>query len=191
MLDHSHLPPRLDGIVLHDFEWMQVDIAVRAILGAEAAADAPVLDDHLERIAPADRTHRAAHHTQRVSALAAGRGHQVLVKSEPLAHQPRNAVVGIGASAHASIAARALFQVQDQQALRFHQSLRQEVVKRHRAHDGEPIAVLLQALLRCRFQAPADLREPLDHLLEVFAVDANHFDVIERGACGGAHPAAQ
>ncbi len=33
-----------------DLERMQVDVAVRAVVGAQAAADAPVLDDDLERV---------------------------------------------------------------------------------------------------------------------------------------------
>jgi hypothetical protein len=36
------------GIVNHHFEWMQIDVAVRTILRAEAAPDAPVFDDDFE-----------------------------------------------------------------------------------------------------------------------------------------------
>ena len=68
-------------------ERMHVDIAVRAVLGAQAAADAPVLDDHFQRIAPPDGAHRAAHHAQRIAALAAGGRHQILVEAQAFADQ--------------------------------------------------------------------------------------------------------
>src|SRR5260370_36210862 len=43
-------------------ERMHVDIAIRTILGALATADAPVLDDDLPRVAPANRADGAADH---------------------------------------------------------------------------------------------------------------------------------
>ena len=49
-------------------ERMQVQVAVRAVADAEAAADAPVLDDDLHRAAPADRPDRTAHHAERIPA---------------------------------------------------------------------------------------------------------------------------
>src|SRR5260221_14446346 len=62
------------GIVGQDFKWMEIDVAVGAIARTEAAADAPVLDDHFEGIAAANRSDGAADHPQRIAALAAGGG---------------------------------------------------------------------------------------------------------------------
>src|ERR1039458_8418190 len=41
LLYHGHLAPRVHRIVLHHRERMHVDIAVRAVLRAQAAPDAP------------------------------------------------------------------------------------------------------------------------------------------------------
>ena len=43
-------------------ELMQIDVAVRTVVGAYSATDAPVFDDDLERIAPPDGAHRTSHH---------------------------------------------------------------------------------------------------------------------------------
>src|SRR6185295_15515195 len=45
---HRLLLARPVGIVALDHERVEVDVAVRALGGAQAAADAPVLDDDLE-----------------------------------------------------------------------------------------------------------------------------------------------
>ena len=66
-------PARVGGIVEFDGEWVEIDVAVRTVIGAEAAADAPIFDDDFERIAAANRSDRAADHAQRVAALAAAR----------------------------------------------------------------------------------------------------------------------
>ena len=50
---HHRALARRVGIVDGHFERMQLDVAVGAVLGAQAAADAPVLDDDFERIARA------------------------------------------------------------------------------------------------------------------------------------------
>ena len=55
-------PARVCGIVEFDWERMQVDVAVRAVVGAKAAANAPILDDDFERVAAADRPDRASDH---------------------------------------------------------------------------------------------------------------------------------
>src|ERR1700687_4077694 len=47
-------------------ERMHVDIAIRTILGAFAATDAPVLNDDLSRVAPAYRADGAADHAIRI-----------------------------------------------------------------------------------------------------------------------------
>ena len=43
-------PARVYGIVEFDWEWMQIYVAVRAVVGAETASDAPIFDDDFERI---------------------------------------------------------------------------------------------------------------------------------------------
>ena len=96
-----------------------------------AATDAPVFDNDLERLAPADRADGAADHAQRIAATAAGGRYQVILKPQTFADQTSHAIVGVGAGAHAVIAAGAFFQIQDQKTLRFHQALRQEVVQRN------------------------------------------------------------
>lgn len=53
---------RVGGIIQFNGERVHIDIPVRTIVGALAAADAPILNDHLERIAPANGADRAAHH---------------------------------------------------------------------------------------------------------------------------------
>src|SRR5687768_3109441 len=67
LADHRLAPAGVLGILALHGERVQVDVAVRALVGAEAAADAPVLDDDLERVLmAADRADRAAHHAERV-----------------------------------------------------------------------------------------------------------------------------
>src|SRR5207244_3106225 len=97
---------------------VHVDITIRAVLRALAAADAPVLDDDLARAAAADRVDRAADHAVRVEARPARAGHQELVEPQPFADQAGDAVVGVGASLGTLIAARTLLQVEHQEALR-------------------------------------------------------------------------
>src|ERR1039457_3281512 len=58
-------------IVQLNGERMHIDISVWTIVGALATTDAPVFDDHLERIAAANRPDRTAHHAQRIAALPA------------------------------------------------------------------------------------------------------------------------
>ena len=178
-------------IVNHHFEWMQIDVAVGTILRAEAAADAPIFDDDFERISPSNRTDRAADHAQRVAALTATRGDEILVEAQAVADETRDAVVSVGASVDAGVAARAVLQIQNQQALRFHQALRQELI------DGD-VANHLHALLICGaafggngFEAASNAGETRDHVAEIFAADSNEFDVIECGASGGSKAAAE
>src|SRR5262249_42067236 len=53
LLDHRHHAARLLVLdLLLGRERVHVDVAVRTVLGALAAADAPVLDDDLARLAP-------------------------------------------------------------------------------------------------------------------------------------------
>jgi len=48
---HTHAgdpPPRMCRVVKLYRKWMQVDVAIGAVVGAQAAPDAPVLDDDFE-----------------------------------------------------------------------------------------------------------------------------------------------
>jgi hypothetical protein len=61
------------------------NVAVWAICGAEPATYAPILDDDFERVTAANRTDRAADHTERVSALPARGGDKVFVEANTVA----------------------------------------------------------------------------------------------------------
>src|SRR5579872_3825041 len=74
---------------------VQIDVSVWTVVGAEAAADTPVFDNHFQRIAPAYRTHRTAHHAQRIATLPAGGGNQVMVETQAIANEAGNAVVRV------------------------------------------------------------------------------------------------
>jgi hypothetical protein len=50
------------GIFGHYFEWMEIDIAVGAIPGAEAATDAPIFDNDFQGISAPDCADRTTHH---------------------------------------------------------------------------------------------------------------------------------
>src|SRR5215472_13389650 len=91
--DGCLLAARALWIVHHHFERMKIDVSIRAILRAQPATDAPILDDDFQRISPADGTYRASHHTQRIAALPATRGYQILIEAQSVAYQPRHAVV--------------------------------------------------------------------------------------------------
>src|ERR1700682_3097005 len=105
LLDDRLLAPGPLGIVDHHFEWVQIDVAVRTILRAEATADAPIFDDDFERISPSNRADWAADHAERVAALAAARGDKILVEAQAIADETSDAVVCIGAGIDACIAA--------------------------------------------------------------------------------------
>jgi hypothetical protein len=91
---------------------------IGAVVGTEAAADAPVLDDHLTLVAAMDRADRAADRANRVEAGTAGRRDQVLVEARSGEVQPAVAVVmRPGTGADALVAASAAIQVDEHQAL--------------------------------------------------------------------------
>src|SRR5207249_8635824 len=96
------------------------------VLGAEPTADAPVLDEDLQRVAAPDGPDRAADHAQRVATRAAGGRHQVAIESQTVTHQAGDAVVRISTGAHAAVAPRAPLEVEEEQVLRLHQALSKE-----------------------------------------------------------------
>src|SRR5580692_5062376 len=61
-LDAGNPLSRIGNIINLDWERMHIDISIRTVVGALAAADTPVLNNHFERIAPANRSHRTADH---------------------------------------------------------------------------------------------------------------------------------
>lgn len=123
LLDDRFLAACIFWIIGEDFKGMKIDVAVGTIARAKAAADTPILDDHFEGIAPANRTNRASHHAEWIAALAATRSNEIAVKAQAIAHEACNPIVRIGAGIHTGVAARAILQVENEQALRFHQAL--------------------------------------------------------------------
>src|SRR5229473_423033 len=191
LLDRRLLVPGSLRIVDHHFEGVQIDVAVRTVLRAEAAADAPILDDDFQRIAPSNRTDRTADHAEWIAALPATRGDEILIETQTIADEPGDAVVRVGAGVDASIAARAILQIQNQQALRFHQSLREKLV------DGDVVnhlqALLIGGVAFCGngFEACSHAGETRDHIAEIVTGDADKFDVVESGASSGSNATAK
>ena len=111
------------GIFIHHLERMQIDIAVRTIARAQAATDAPILDDDFERIAAANGADRAAHHAQGIAALPATGGNQILLEAQAIADETGNTIVSVRAGIDAGVAASAFLQIEDQQTLGFHEAL--------------------------------------------------------------------
>ena len=148
------------GSALVDLERVHVQVAVGTVARAQAAADAPVLDDDLERVAPADRADRTADHAQRIAALAARGGDQVLVEPQPFADQPRHAVVRVRARPHALVAARALLEIEHAagSAPPSAPACRKSVIGRDLGR-ARPLAVHLGALARDLLEAGADVGE--------------------------------
>ena len=97
----------------------------------------------------------------------------------------------VGARRHALIAARALLEVQDQQALRLHQALVQEIGDRDLLRRLDPLAVHVGPLARHRLEPLTDVREARQHQLEVFTGDPDDVDVVERRARRRAGAAAE
>ena len=98
---------------------MHVDVAVGAIIGAQAAADAVALDLNLLALAVAvNGIDGAADEAIGIGARPATAGYQPLVNSQAVANQPRDAIVRIAASFGAFVAASASFQIQNEQSLR-------------------------------------------------------------------------
>jgi hypothetical protein len=189
LLDDSFLAAGVLWIVREHFEWMEIDVAIRAIARAQAAADAPVLDDHFEGIAAANGADRAADHAERVAALAARRGNEVVFESQTVAYQTRYAVMRVGARVYARVAPRAIFQVENQQALCFHQALRKELVKRDTLHHLQAMFIGGTAFGGNLFETGSDIGEAVDHLAKVVAGNFYDLDVI-KGRAGGRADAA-
>src|SRR6266404_10005398 len=81
LLDRGLLPPRVFRVIGHYLERMQIDISIRAIPRAQSATDAPILDNHFQRIAPPNRSYRATDHAQRIAALPATCRDQIVIEA--------------------------------------------------------------------------------------------------------------
>ena len=108
---------------------MHVDVSVRAKLCALAATDAPILDDDFKIFLAPDRTNRALRHAERVAARSTGRSDEKMLITQTVAQQARNALVGRGTSAHASVAACTIVEIDEEKILRFEQPLIEKVVE--------------------------------------------------------------
>jgi len=85
LLDHGFLPASVFRIVSYYLKRMQIDISIRTIARAQSAPDAPIFDNHFQRIAPPNRAYRASHHAQRIAALPATRRYQIMIKPQTIA----------------------------------------------------------------------------------------------------------
>ena len=186
----------VSGIRAITVELVDGDVAVGAVRGAEAAADAPVFNDDFERVAAADAPDwdsqpcRAGSRHWRQDVAT-----RYLSKRTPSRRRRGNAVVRLRARLHALIAPRTFLEVEDEQALGVHQALRQEAVQRSGVRFvGGALGledVLLIALAGDVLDLDADLREAVEHGGEIRRVDLYDLDVVERRAGGGARHIAE
>ena len=191
LLDNGFLAAGIFEIVDTHIEGMKIDVAVRAVARTEAAANAPVFDDDFERVAAANGAHGAANHAERVATLPAGSGDEEVFEAEAVANETSDAIVGIGASVHAGIAAGALLKIEDQQALRLHQTLGEKLVNGNALEHLEALGVGGLAFGDHGLETRADIGEARNHIAEIFARNPDEFDVIEGGAGSGARAAAE
>jgi len=106
------------------------------------------------------------------------------------------APVGLHPDAHPHTHARTdrsgcTSQIQNQQALRFHQALREKGIDGHFADFLNMFPVFFHSSAGHALKARPNFRKPIQHGLKVFAGDADHFHVIQRRARRGARSAAQ
>ena len=144
---------------------MHRDIAVRTVGRAEPAADAVVLDHDLNRarmILPrlaVDGIDRAADETVGIEAGTAGTGDEVILEPQPLADQPRDALVGVGTGPRALVTPRAAFEVEHEQLLGTVEAIFQEVPQFARG-PGLHLGIATQGLPRLRDQPVPHRRKP-------------------------------
>ena len=69
-LDGCNLPSRTGGISDFHRERLHINVAVGTIIGALTTANAPVFDNHLQRVTPANGAYGTAHHAEWIAALA-------------------------------------------------------------------------------------------------------------------------
>ena len=182
---------RVCGIIKLCGKRMKVDVSVGTIVRAQAATDTPVFDDDLKSIAAPNRADRATDHAERIAALAARSGHQVLIEAQTLADQSADALMCVGTGPHALVATRALLQVENEEALRFHQSLGEELVYGNVLRLDRVAQILFDPLAGNGSQFVANFWKAIKHELEIFARDAHDFHMVESGTRRGARAAAE
>ncbi len=178
---------RVFVVFLQGFEGVHVDIAIGTVAGAESATDTPILDDDLQAVLAPDRPHRAAHHTERIHALAAGGGDQVIVVTQSLAHQPGDAVMGGGTGLGAGIATRAFGQIEDEQVLGLNESVIKKVIEGDITWHAHQITVGRFAIFRGLFHLFLHRWEKLHHGAHFFKTDPDQFDMIQGRAGSRPH----
>ena len=99
--------------------------------------------------------------------------------------------MGLRAGPHALVAASALFQVQNQQALRLVQPLIDVLLERHPAHGAGTLAIRFDPLLCQRLQPLANFGMPRDHLVKRELRHHYQLNMIQRRAGGCALDAAK
>src|SRR5690242_15040228 len=97
----------------------------------------------------------------------------------------------IRAGVHAGIATGAVLQVENKQALCFHQSLRKELIDGNAVDHLQTLLVGGAALGGDGFETGPNAGETRDHVAKIFAGNAHEFDVIEGGASGGENATAE
>jgi hypothetical protein len=110
----GYLVSGMRGIVEFGRKGVKIDIPVRTIIRAQTTANAPVFDDHFQRVAPPDGADGASHHAKRVAALAARCSHKILIEAQTFADQSAYTLMGIRAGSNALVTARALFEIEYQ-----------------------------------------------------------------------------
>ena len=91
---------------------LHVDVAVRAIIGTEAAADAPVLNGDFQAVAATNRANRASDHAQGIFTLPAGGSHEVVIETQTVSDQATDPIMGVCAGTNTLIATGAFVQIQ-------------------------------------------------------------------------------
>jgi hypothetical protein len=180
----GNFPSGMRGIVEFDWKGVQIYVAVRAVVGAETASDAPIFDDDFERVSTADGAHGAPDHAQRITALAAGSCHEIFVEAQALAHKAADSIVRVGASVHALIAAGAALQVEHEQTLSLHEAVGQELIDWQSLKLSSSAAIFGNTLVSDGLEFRPYVGETIEHEFKIRASNADDFDVIE-GCTGG------
>jgi len=75
--DHA---PWVLRVVEFNRKGMEVNVSVRTIIRAQPATNAPIFNNHFQRVPPPDRPYGAANHTQRIAALSARRSNKIFIE---------------------------------------------------------------------------------------------------------------
>src|SRR6056297_925303 len=127
-----------------------------------------------------NRVDRTTDETIRVHARAATARDEVFVEPQAVADQPRDTVMRIGAGFGAFVASRATFEVQDEQALGEEETLFEEILGVHFLQILSGLGIATEQLTNLAGHRFSDFREGADEFAEVFATNADQFDVVER-----------